>query len=247
MRAPAIGERWEARQLLAVLAALAVAAAAVLMYGGVALADHIPDTGQVPSHCVKFDFGTDGEGTTKSPADYPDVDITLDDWYNTDGNPHSIDFTIAGLEDDQYVDASTKSGNNDPEDFGPYGNGEFTITSELQNAISHVTFCVFEKETPPTTTTPGPTTTTTGPTTTTTGPTTTTTEPTTTTTEPTTTSSEGPDDTVLPTVVTSTPDEVDDEELPFTGVNSELMIALAILFLALGAALLALTRRVETD
>ena len=56
-----------------------------------------------------------------------------------------------------------------------------------------------------------------------------------------------PDDPeVKPTIIT-TPDEVEDDELPFTGIDSDLMIGLAILLSGVGAALLALTRRVEDN
>jgi cobalamin biosynthesis Mg chelatase CobN len=55
------------------------------------------------------------------------------------------------------------------------------------------------------------------------------------------------DATVSPTVVTSAPGEVDDEELPFTGFDSSVMVGLAVLLTAVGAALLALTRRVENN
>jgi hypothetical protein len=52
--------------------------------------------------------------------------------------------------------------------------------------------------------------------------------------------------TVLPTVVTTTiPDEVDDEELPFTGIDTDVLLGLAMTLLAAGAVLLVMTRRVE--
>ena len=243
MRAPAIGERWEARRLLAILTAACVAGAMFLVYAGTAMADHIPSTGTVPSNCVKFDYGQDALGTTKSPTDYPDVDITLVSWNDTPADPHSVTFTIAGLADDQYVDINLKSGNNDEED-GPYGNGTHTAGNSFQQGISHITLCVFEEE--PTTTTTEATTTTTEATTTTTEATTTTTEATTTTTvEDTTTTTV--EDEVLPTVVTTVPDEVDDEELPFTGVDSDIMLGLAVVLLGGGALLLLMTRKLEEN
>ncbi len=73
------------------------------------------------------------------------------------------------------------------------------------------------------------------------GTTTTTMEGTTTTTveDTTTTTAE-----VLPTVVTTAPDDVDDDELPFTGMDTDVMIGLAVVLLGVGATVLAMTRKV---
>lgn len=134
------------RRILAVFVAVMLMASVMLLFAeSPARAGHIPDTGTVPDHCVKFDFGTNPTGT-QSPADYPDVDITLDSWQDETNDPHTINFTIAGLEAGQWVEISTKSGTNPVEDSGPYGNGSDSFTSDLQQAISHVTLCVFEEE-----------------------------------------------------------------------------------------------------
>ena|SRR5690554_2658217 len=53
--------------------------------------------------------------------------------------------------------------------------------------------------------------------------------------------------TVSPTVVTSTPDEVDDDELPFTGFDSDVLFGVAVLMLAAGVMLLVMTRRLGED
>ncbi|HUG07815.1 MAG TPA: hypothetical protein VMP13_02770, partial [Acidimicrobiia bacterium] len=58
----------------------------------------------------------------------------------------TVNFTISGLEAGQWVEISTKSGTNPSEESGPYGNGSHSYTSNLQQAISHVTLCVFEEE-----------------------------------------------------------------------------------------------------
>jgi hypothetical protein len=50
--------------------------------------------------------------------------------------------------------------------------------------------------------------------------------------------------TVEGTVVTTSPD-VDADELPFTGLDSEVLVGLAVVLLGLGAALLTMTRRVS--
>ena len=228
------------RRLLAVLAVSAVVAAMVPVYAGVAAADVTP-ADAVASNCVKFDFGEEAEGTITSPIDFPYVEVTLDDWYDTEVDPHKIDFTIAGLLPGQYVRATTKSGSEPLEVFGPFGDGTHTVTSELKWAISHVTFCVFADE--PTTTTVAETTTTVEETTTTVEETTTTTVEETTTTVEETTTTEGAE--VLPTVVTTAPDEVDDDELPYTGIDANVMAGLAVLLLGAGAAMLAGTRRAE--
>src|SRR5690554_7327441 len=52
---------------------------------------------------------------------------------------------------------------------------------------------------------------------------------------------------VSPTVVTSVPDEVDDEELPFTGFDSDVLFGVAVLMLAAGVMLLVMTRRLGED
>jgi hypothetical protein len=231
-------------------------------WGPTALGAHIPDTGPLPDNCVEFQANTPG---TKSPPDYPDVDITLDDW----GDLHEITFIISGLDDDEDVDISVKSGTTVQED-GPYGNGTHTFDNSLQQAISHIRICVFEEETTTTeatTTTTEATTTTTGATTTTTEGTTTTSEGTTTTSEGTTTTSEGTttttndptttttigtttstvDDEVLGTVVTTTTvaGEVDEtviSTLPFTGAQADGLGQLALALAAVGCLLLVLFR-----
>jgi hypothetical protein len=234
-----------------------LAVSAVLVgWGPTALGAHIPDTGPLPDNCVEFQANNPG---TKSPPDYPDVDITLDDW----GDLHEITFIISGLDDDEYVDISVKSGTT-VQEAGPYGNGTHTFDNSLQQAISHIRICVFEAETTTTTeattTTTEGTTTTTEATTTTTEATTTTTEATTTTTEGTTTTTNDPtttttigtttstvDDEVLPTVLTTTTvagevDEAVDSTLPFTGVEAEGLGQLALALTALGYLLFALSR-----
>jgi hypothetical protein len=242
-----------------------LAVSAVLVgWGPTALGAHIPDTGPLPDNCVEFQANDPG---TKSPPDYPDVDITLDDW----GDLHEITFIISGLDDDEYVDISVKSGTT-VQESGPYGNGTHTFDNSLQQAISHIRICVFEEETTTTTegtttttegtttTTEGTTTTTEGTTTTTDGTTTTTNDPTTTTTEGTTTTTNDPtttttigtttstvDDEVLPTVLTTTTvaGEVDEtvvSTLPFTGVEAEGLGQLALALTALGYLLFALSR-----
>ncbi len=169
----------------------------VVAWGPPAQGAHIPATGPLPSNCVEFQVNTLG---TKSPLAFPDVDITVNSW--TGGaDAHSLSFTISGLADGQYVDASVKSGTTVQEP-GPYGNGTHTFANGLQNAISHIRFCVFVSTT---TTTTQPTTTTTQPTTTTTQPTTTTTQPTTTTTQPTTTTTQPTTTTTQPTTTTTDP------------------------------------------
>ena len=52
---------------------------------------------------------------------------------------------------------------------------------------------------------------------------------------------------VSPTVVTSVPDEVDDEELPFTGFDSDILFGLSALLLGAGALLLVMTRRISDE
>ena len=220
----------------------------IVAWGPPAQGAHIPATGPLPSNCVEFQVDTLG---TKSPSAFPDVDITVNSW--TGGSDaHSLSFTISGLADGQYVDASVKSGTTVQEP-GPYGNGTHTFANGLQNAISHIRFCVFVTTT---TTTTQPTTTTTQPTTTTTDPgsSTTTTDPgeTTTTTDPgSTTTTIG--DEVLGTTITSTtttiadPGTIPDEvlgttivagELPFTGVDATMLGQLAMSLVALGGLIL---------
>jgi hypothetical protein len=235
---------------LALMTALALVLSVVILLAGPAQADHIPETGPVPSNCVKFDYPETG---TKSPPDFPGVSITLDAWADTPHDPHTVKFTISGLGAGQWVEIGTKSGTNPGEESGPYLNGSHSFTSELQQAISHVTLCVFEPAT--TTTTTEETTTTTEETTTTTEPeeTTTTTEATTTTSEPeeTTTTIE---DEVLGEVVTTTQpeettttveDEVLSEQLPFTGIENEGLAIMAAALTTLGLLVTLSARRIE--
>jgi hypothetical protein len=152
----------------------------IVALGPPAQGAHIPATGPLPSNCVEFQVNTVG---TKSPSAFPNVDITVNSW-NAGSDSHSLSFTISGLASGQYVDASVKSGTTVQEP-GPYGNGTHTYSNGLQNAISHIRFCVFQgttTTTEATTTTTQATTTTTEGTTTTTGGSTTTTQGSTTTT-----------------------------------------------------------------
>lgn len=240
------------RFLAAVVAALLMASVMFLLADTPARASHINPTGPIGPNCVEFQAGATG---TKSPTDYPGVDITLSQWTNSN---HGFDFTISGLAANEYVDISVKYGNS-VEEMGPYGNGSHSYSNSYQNAISHVRLCVFEGEETTTTTQVEETTTTqVEETTTTTQPevTTTTTVPeeTTTTTVETTT----PTDEVLPTVITTTTtvasssssveDEVEDTEvLPFTGGNNDMLALLAGGLGLLGALVLAGTRRMEDN
>lgn len=212
--------------------------------GGTAFAEHIAATGPLPDNCVNFQAGETG---TESPVSFPDVDITLDSWANTPGDPHTVNFTISGLLAGQFVDLSVKSGTTVQEP-GPYGNGSHSYSNGLQNAISHIRLCVFGD---PVTTTTQATTTTTQATTTTTQGTTTTTQGTTTTTQGTTTTTilgttitaPTTTTTILGTTVTSPT-----STLPFTGVESEQMVGIAIMLLGSGLLLTVagIGRREET-
>ena len=75
------------RGFLAALTAAAVAFALVLVAGGLpASAVHIAATGPVGDNCVEFQVDATG---TKSPKDFPDVDIALNSW-----DPDDIGFTF---------------------------------------------------------------------------------------------------------------------------------------------------------
>jgi hypothetical protein len=127
------------RRTLAAFVAAMLMLSMMLLLADPAEADHIPPTGQVGANCVEFQAGVTG---TKSPSAYPGVSITLNSWSNTSGDPHDVNFTIAGLSGSQHVDVSVKSGTNVQED-GPYSNGTYTIMTGQQNAISHIRACVF--------------------------------------------------------------------------------------------------------
>jgi hypothetical protein len=154
-------------------------------------------------------------------------------------------------------------------DYTPAGaTSDTNVGAQGQQAISHITFCVFD--TPPTTTTTEATTTTTTQpaTTTTTEATTTTTQPattttteattttttqpaTTTTTQPPVTTTQPPATTTIPfdslpeeeaevlgTTITTAPAEVSADTLPFTGFESEDSLKLGALMLVAGLLLL---------
>ncbi len=157
------------------LAGLTVALAAFSMVlvasGPQAEASHIPDTGPIPANCVEFQQGVTGPKTVLG------VTITVNSWSNTPADPHTVNFTISGLPAGQQVDISVKSGTFVQE--SSYGNGTYTVSTGLQNAISHIRFCVFTSTT--TTSSTSSTTSSTTTSSTTTSSTTTTTDPTTTT------------------------------------------------------------------
>jgi hypothetical protein len=253
MRLLARGGPWMTRRPMAFLASIAVTAAVAVSYGVSADVMPIDPTGPAGNTCVEFQAGTTG---TQSPESYPDVNITVVSWgaFDEPNEYHAVSFTVGGLLQGQVVYISVKSGEVVQQD-GPYANGSFTFSNDLKLAISQIRLCVFEESV--TTTTEG-TTTTTEATTTTTEATTTTTEATTTTTEATTTTVKDtttttveettttsiPDE-VLPTVVTTVPSG--DDELPFTGIEANVAIGLGIALLTAGAALLAMTRRLDAD
>ena len=170
--------RW--RMTLAGLTVALMAFSLVLVASGPpAGASHIPATGPLPANCVEFQVDTLG---TKSPSDFPDVDITVDSW--DDGSEsHQLSFSISGLALGQYVDISVKSGTDIQED-GPYGNGthSFRMVCRMR---SHTSAYVCSEQV--TTTTVAETTTTVADTTTTVADTTTTVADTTTTVADTTT------------------------------------------------------------
>ena len=139
--------------------ALAAFSLVMVASGPNAGASHIPATGPLPSNCVEFQVNTFG---TKSPAAFPDIDISLVSWDNG-SESHQVTFSISELAPGQHVDMSVKSGTNVQEP-GPFGNGTHSFNNNFQNAISHIRLCVFGQvttTTAETTTTASDTTTTT--------------------------------------------------------------------------------------
>lgn len=155
------------RTTLAALSAALMVVSMMFVLASPAEADHIPETGQVPDNCLKFegaDLGTDGlTGTIDG------VDVTFSNWVekpDEQGEYISVDITVAGLQAGQTLDWQLKTGSG--ADEGAIS-ADGTYTAEVSDsAISHITICLFEDTT--TTTTTAPTTTTTAPTTTTTAP-----------------------------------------------------------------------------
>jgi hypothetical protein len=229
------------RTLLALLTAAALVASMLFLLAGTAEAGHIDPTGTLESNCVEFQAQNPQETGTKSPSAFPNVDITVVSWDDSD-DPHSFQFTISGLESNQYVEISVKSGTDVVED-GPYGNGSHSYESQDVQAISHIRLCVFESEEETTTSTEAETTTSTieDTTTTTVAETTTTVAETTTTVE------------ILETTLTSAPttsstveDEVLGKEvLPFTGLESGELAIVASALALLGSLVLLSARRTE--
>jgi len=131
------------RAFLAALTGGAVVLALVLVAGGSpASATHIAATGPVGDNCVEFQVDATG---TKSPKDFPDVDIALNSW---DPDDIGFTFTVSGLVAGQFVDISVKSGQ-DIEELGPYLNGTHKVDTVSPHANSHVRLCVFGEPTPP--------------------------------------------------------------------------------------------------
>jgi hypothetical protein len=255
-------QRGRVGSLLVAIGAFLLVLATVIFVTAVpaALAGHIDATGPLQDNCVEFQVEETG---TESPEDYPDVDITLDEWVEDEGDFHEFDFTISGLvEPGQWVEISVKTGNEVEEDPGPYGNGTHTFVSGDQQGISHIRLCVFEEEITTTTTTSTSTTTTTvadtttttvaDTTTTTVADTTTTTVADTTTTtvaDTTTTTVGGPEEPTTTTTGGGTTTTVlgpDDPELPNNGPGQLLAIflgGLGLLFMGSGSLVIASERR----
>jgi hypothetical protein len=118
--------------------ALLLSSIVLVSWAPAASGAHIPATGPIPSNCVEFQVNTLG---TKSPSAFPDVDITVSSW-DDGADSHQLSFAVSGLAAGQYVDISVKSGTT-VQESGPYGNSTHSFSTGLQNAISHIRFCVF--------------------------------------------------------------------------------------------------------
>ena len=255
MRTPVIGVGWDSRRLLATLTTLCLVAAMMLLYAGVALADHAPPDDIVPQDAPN--------GSNEGPywVNYlaNERGITGATCTKISQSSESAFVMPAPPAGSSWVLLVVKQGTDNYVYYDPIGGHTYPSTGDQAPGYSHLIVCstVDEVETTTTTSVEDTTTTSVEDTTTTSVEDTTTTsvedttttsvEDTTTTSEEQTTTTTEDDPEVLPTVVTTTPDEVDDEELPFTGLDSDVMFGIAVLLFGVGAALLAITRRVEDE
>jgi hypothetical protein len=235
MNTPAIGGRWEARRLLALLTTVALAAALTVMYSDSARADHQP-----PDDVVAHDGPG---GTNEAPF-----------WVNyLEENRGISGATCTKLEDASssafvmpaapvgqvWVLLVVKQATSNFVYFDPEAGHTYPSTGDQAPGYSHIIYCSVDEPPPTTTTTVEDTTTTTVEDTT----TTTVEDTTTTTVEDTTTTTV--EDEVLPTVITTT--TIAGTDLPLTGARTDALLGLAVVLFGLGLATLTMTRRLETE
>jgi hypothetical protein len=270
MTTPAIGGRWEARRLLAILTAFAVVATVIMVFSGTARADHVnswPSSAEANDADYWEQWGEDNEGEDDWVCDKVD-DQGSDGTYTLGDPPAGHDWRLLIAKKASGDEANTLYWN-------PVSGGEYE--SALGDGYSHIIVCSRPSDEDTTTTTEATTTTVEDTTTTTVEDTTTTSvedttttsvEDTTTTTvedttttsvEDTTTSSVEVDETTVTTagtsttatvegtVVTTAPADDSDDDLPFTGMDAESMLGISIVLLGSGVALLTLTRKLKDN
>ncbi len=267
MRAPAIGDRWEVRGLLGAIVAVAVLLVGVMP---IALADTSPES-DVPCEIGAGQYKYDVEEDKWTPSD-PGVDLEIvldengqadsitvpDGWVivcakagtekedpggRTADMDQAISHIVIAVETTttSSVDGSTTSSVDSSTTSSMDSSTTSSVDSSTTSSVDSSTTSSMDSST--TSSVDSSTTSSVDSSTTSSvdGSTTSSMD------ESTTSSGDDPEDEVLPTVVTTAPGEVDDDELPFTGLDSEVMVGLAILFLGAGAALLAMTRRAEEN
>jgi hypothetical protein len=199
-------------------------------------------TGLVGSWKIQINEGVPGVVETSGPIDDNDIDFDYDDNGTSDVSDDSYGWTNES--DDGFVvyRVVEKEGHGGDVHNGVWLVGQGFDNEEVDSDISHITFCF---GTATTTTAEEETTTTVEEETTTTVE-----EETTTTVEEETTTTV--EDEVQGTVITTTTvadevldTEVEAEELPFTGVDSELLLGMAVLMLMSGLLVIGLTGRRE--
>ena len=243
MTTPAIGGRWEARRLLAILTAFAVAATVIMVFSGTARAD---SPGTLPwdedKNAASWWEGY-GAGDPHFEDDWTCVkDETGDDEPYTIGDPPSgevwrLAVVKAGSD---FVDLFWDPSSGDEVEHSGQGGWSWVILCSRPGEVTTTTEATTSSTSQPTTSSSvSDTTVTTAESTTSTtasvsGSTVTTGESTTIA-------------TVEGTVVTTAPAEDPDDELPFTGIDAEAMLGITIALLGSGVALLTLTRKLEDN
>jgi hypothetical protein len=193
MTTPAIGGRWEARRLLAILTAFAVVATVIMVFSGTARADHVnswPFSAEANDADYWEQWGEDNEGEDDWVCDKVD-DQGSDGTYTLGDPPAGHDWRLLIAKKASGDEANTLYWN-------PVSGGEYEAATG--GGYSHIIVCSRPSDEDTTTTTEA--------TTTTVEDTTTTVEETTTTVEETTTSSV--DDSTTSSVDDSTTSSVDD-------------------------------------
>jgi hypothetical protein len=134
---------------LYIFAAVALLASLMTMYLPLpAQADHIPETGAVPDNCVKIEGNDLGQEGLVVNVD--GVSVTFTNWVlkpGESGEYTAVDLTVSGLPADKTLDWQLKAGGG-ADEGSITEDGTYTAQVSGQQAISHITVCLFDEPQP---------------------------------------------------------------------------------------------------